>query len=480
MVGGRTDPRRIVTPGDCCYATSVPLWAAAASQARLCLAVAMHSRMPWLVVFPLIRTLMQLLIAAPDEAQAQVLADQLRGQGWRVAGACACCNLVREAVRLAPEAVVVQADAVDAPTVESLLLMQAAHEVPVLLFSAQMPPGLVEQSLAGGLWHLAAAPCTAEQLTLALPLVRELFHRHQSLQRELAGARARLEERKWVDRAKGVLMSAQQLSEPDAFALLRTASMQTNLRVGEVSRALIEAAEAADAVNRAGQLRMLSQRIVKALALLQSGVERAMAESLLRDSVLRVQANIDQLAELGLPESLQPLRSAMLASWQAMQHLLERSSIAVDLPAIDTQAQQLLEDAQRLTDGLQAANGRRNLQIVNLSGRQRMLCQRLAKQALLAGLLPGTAAQAQAAAALESVAEFDAALLQLEQAPLTSEDIRSTLAIARGQWQRMLGGVRNAAPRDSRQVLARESEALLQSFERLTSLYERSIQLLLG
>jgi AmiR/NasT family two-component response regulator len=433
-----------------------------------------------LLVFPLIRTPMQLLISAPEDAQAHALAEQLRAEGWQVAGHAACRNLVREAVRLAPEMVVVQAEAMDVASLESLLLMQAAHEAPVLLFCEQLPPSLAEQAAAAGICHVAPAPCSAAQLTLAAPLMRLRFQREQALRRELTGAQARLEERKWIDRAKGVLMSAQQLSEPDAFALLRTASMQTNLRVGEVSRALIEAAEAAEAVNRAGQLRMLSQRIVKALALLQAGVDRSMADSLLRDSVQRAQNNIDQLAALDLHESLQPLRAAALASWQAMHGPLGQNPVTIDLPSIDGHAQRLLDDAQRLTDGLQAASGRRNLQVVNLSGRQRMLCQRLAKQALLASLLSPSAAQDHASAAMETLAEFDAALLQLEQAPLTSEDIRGTLAVARGQWQRMLGGVRNAAPRDSRQVLARESEALLQSFERLTSLYEHSIQLLLG
>lgn len=104
----------------------------------------------------------------------------------------------------------------------------------------------------------------------------------------------------------------------------------------------------------------------------------------------------------------------------------------------------------------------------------------MAKQALLAALLPDQVAQALAAEALASVAEFDAALLQLEQSPLVSEEIRSTLAVARGQWQRMLNGVRQSSLRDGRVTVARESEALLQSFERLTSAYEHSMQVLLG
>lgn len=425
---------------------------------------------------------MSLLIACPEEGRAQQLAQRLHAAGWRIAGALSCGNLVREAVRLAPEAVVVEADGAEPGLFDALLLLQAARALPVLLCSARLGEAQAARAAEAGVLQCLPAPCEPDALRPALSLARALFTQRQALRRELDGAQSRLEERKWIDRAKGRLMSAQQLSEQDAFALLRTASMQANLRVGEVSRAVIEAAEAAEAVNRAGQLRMLSQRIVKALALDLAGVERGAAADWLQDSMSRIQANIDQLAAHELQDSLHPLRAGALAAWQQLQSRMALNGPAdlAMLAAVDADAQRLLDDAQRFTDGLQAASGRRNLQIVNLSGRQRMLSQRLAKQALLAGLLPAAEGQAQAVAALASVADFDAALGQLERAPLTSEEIRELLAIARGQWQRMLGAVRDSSARDNRVLLARESEALLTSFERLTSLYERSIQMLMG
>ena len=79
--------------------------------------------------------------------------------------------------------------------------------------------------------------------------------------------------------------------------------------------------------------------------------------------------------------------------------------------------------------------------------------------------------------------DFEATLAALEQAPLATEAIRAALAQARGQWLRLLEGLRRAAGSDGaagRQQLARESEALLDSFEQLTSLYEHSMQVLLG
>jgi AmiR/NasT family two-component response regulator len=423
---------------------------------------------------------MSLLIVAPEAAVAQGLAQRLDGAGLRVAGTSVCHMLVRDSVRLAPEAVVIEAAAVDAGLLEALHLLDTTAPRPVLLFSAALDDeDSVAAVLDAGVQEVAAEPCDAVLLRRLLPRARARFARDQRLRRELAGAQARLDERKWVDRAKGVLMSARHLSEPDAFALLRTASMQANLRVGEVSRAVIEAAEAADAVNRAGQLRMLSQRMVKSLALVQLGIERGAAEAQLQESVERAQANVDRLDHLTLEDSAQPLREGTAVAWQALQEAI-RGGGAVDLVMADALAGRLLDQAEQLTDALQRVSGRRSLQVVNLAGRQRMLSQRVAKQSLLAGCLPGPAGAAAAAAALSSVAEFDAALAQLERSPLAGDEIRATLAVARGQWQRLLEGVRGASGRDGRVTLARESEALLQSFEHLTSLYEHSMQVLLG
>ena len=149
----------------------------------------------------------------------------------------------------------------------------------------------------------------------------------------------------------------------------------------------------------------------------------------------------------------------------------------------DQRAETLLDLSEQLTTALEAASGRRNLGVVNLCGRQRMLSQRLAKQAILASLLPGPDAAAHATAAALTIRDFEATLAALEHAPLATDAIRAALAQSRGQWQRLLDGLRRAAGPDAtagRAVLARESDALLAGFEQLTTLYEHSIQVLMG
>lgn len=442
---------------------------------------------------------MPLLITCSDRddalADAQGWLRRLQSAGVPVASAVPCHQLVREVVRLAPKAVLVVAPEHDAPLREALALLAGTAACPLLLIGAVPDEDDLPVWLDHHLMAWLPADAAPQAVAGALPLAVARFARGQAQQQALAGTQARLEDRKWIDKAKGVLMRAQQLSEEDAFTLLRTASMQTNLRVGEVSRSLIEAARAAEAVNRAGLLRMLSQRHVKGLAL--RAASRGRGDDLLADTAQRLQQSLDWLGRQSLPDAAAGLLDTVRADWRALEALPSpgparpgapvaaagSDAQAAGLLDADARAEQLLSSAQALTAALEAASGRGPLRVVNLGGRQRMLAQRLAKQALLAGLLPAPLAAEQVQAAAQTVQAFESALVQLEQAPLASEPIRATLAQARGQWQRLLDGLRRSDGPDAaagRAVLARESEALVASFDQLTALYEHSMQVLLG
>ena len=69
------------------------------------------------------------------------------------------------------------------------------------------------------------------------------FQKHQSLERELSYAKSSLDERKHIDRAKGLLMAKRKCTEEDAFALLRKMAMDRKQRIGQVASELIEMLE---------------------------------------------------------------------------------------------------------------------------------------------------------------------------------------------------------------------------------------------
>lgn len=345
------------------------------------------------------------------------------------------------------------------------------------------PPANLAEALAAGLTGWWPAPVLADPASLAAALACDEARWQQAaaLRAELARARGQLDERKWVDRAKGVLMSARGIGEDDAFRLLRGAAMHANLRVGEVSRSVIEASQWAEAINRAGQLRMLSQRLVKLAAQRLAGVEARRARTLQEEAAERVQGNLDHLAACPplaqAPAATRGALDAAQQAWAALQRALGQRQSPAALAESDRCAMRLLEAAEALAEALEHGGARRALHIVNLCGRQRMRVQRVAKDALLAALLGDATRRAAIEPQLD---DFEAALRELEQAPLATAETREALATARDEWLRLLRGLRAADGAEGRALLAASSDALLDVFDRLTAGYEHSLQVIMS
>jgi nitrate/nitrite-specific signal transduction histidine kinase len=255
--------------------------------------------------------------------------------------------------------------------------------------------------------------------------------------------------------------------------------MHEQQRVGVVSRRVIDAARDAQALNRAGQLRMLSQRLVKLHALRCAGVDTATAARLLDESLARGADNLALLEKEVARDTFGDLLDAVLQAWRPLDSLLRRGVDLASLARVDGAADELLAAAEALTAALEAASPLATLAIVNRAGRQRMLSQRLAKQALLGTMFDGPAAQAAADEAVRSIQAFEATLHELERSPLSTPLIRDELEQASRAWRSMLAGLHDAHTLEGRSSIACESETLLAAFERLTDLYGQGAQLLI-
>lgn len=423
------------------------------------------------------------LVVTRSHPDAPDLAADLQAVGIEVRAALSCDNLVqnlvREAVRHAPEVVVCWEPLPAEPLFQALALLQSGFARPVAVFTQDAQAEPLQRALDCGVNAWEVQGYERHRLRPVLQMAIARFEHERRLREALHEATERYEERKLVDRAKGILMRAQPMPEDDAFRLLRATSMQGKQRVGQLAQQVIEAARQADALNRAGALRMLSQRLVKLQALRVAGVDAAAAQALGAQSIARAQEQIQHLQRNVSSATFGDLLQAVMKDFTALSAVLAAPPSTTTLRDADELAERWLGAADRLTGALESAGTAATLHVINVAGRQRMLSQRLAKQALLRELLPASAGGAGDGCA-ETARGFEQALTYLKQAPLTTPEIRAALEQADGEWQRMLQGVRAAGQTTGRLELAQASEALLALFEQLTERYEHSMQVLMG
>lgn len=415
-----------------------------------------------------------------DAASASAaLRALLAGTEFADPGETHCRSMVRKAAADAPGQILLCAtQGADEPALlDALKAWQGVPPCALSLVCESVPEELPQWVERGVHAWAPLAGLDAAGLAALLAEAQARWQREAGLRAEMDDLRTRLDERKWIDRAKGLLMSARGIGEDEAFVLLRGAAMHANLRLGEVSRSLLEAAQWAEAINRAGQLRMLSQRLARLAAQELAGVDVRRGRVLRKESVQRVQQNLEHLDGLGLDTRAAHNLAQVRRAWEPLAAALDERTAPAGLAELDERAEALLGAAEALTGALEATGARHALRIVNICGRQRMRAQRLAKDALLASLLASDAARARLTLTMD---EFEAALRDLEQTPLSSTEIRATLAQARDEWLLLLGGVRNADSAEGRMAMVRASEALLLRFDQLTAAYEHSLQVIMS
>ena len=420
------------------------------------------------------------LLVHGADPQAPDLSADLRAAGIHVLGAVACDKLVQEAVRHGPDLLVVWAVPADDALFRALAMLRDTQPLPVLAFAQDPGVEALQRALEADVHAWVVQGYAAQRLRPLVQLALARFRRERAQREAMEELAQRFEERKVVDRAKGILMFARRIPEDDAFRLLREAAMHSKQRVGQVAQQLVDAAQQAARVNRAGQLRMLSQRLVKLYALRVASCDAEQATALQGLTVELMTQRLEQLTRLLSRPTFGDLLDGVLEAWAPLRSALDAPPKATALLKLDAQAEALLTAAEALTTALEHAGATPTLYVINLAGRQRMLSQRLAKEALLAGLLPEPTAELARHAARRTAIEAEQALQVLQSAPLSTPEIRATLAAAAEAWPQMLAGLDDAGSPDGRRALARASEALLERFEELTLQVERGMQALTG
>jgi len=185
----------------------------------------------------------RILIAEDETLIRMDLAEMLRENGYEVVGEA---TNGEEAVALAnelkPDLAILD---VKMPKLDGISAAEKIVEIaPVLMLTAFSQKDLVERALDAGVMAYVVKPFTIDDLIPAIEIATTRHAQMLALKSEVADLTERLETRKLVDRAKGLLMQAMKLSEPEAFKWIQRTAMDKRVSMKEVAEAVIDPARA--------------------------------------------------------------------------------------------------------------------------------------------------------------------------------------------------------------------------------------------
>jgi AmiR/NasT family two-component response regulator len=113
------------------------------------------------------------------------------------------------------------------------------HIAPVLMLTAFSQKELVDRARDAGVMAYVVKPFSINDLIPAMEIAMSRHRQMLSLSAEVADLQERLETRKLIDRAKGILMQALNLTEPEAFSWIQRAAMDRRMSMKDVAQAVI-------------------------------------------------------------------------------------------------------------------------------------------------------------------------------------------------------------------------------------------------
>jgi two-component system, response regulator PdtaR len=185
---------------------------------------------------------MRVLVAEDDPVIALGLAERLRSLGHEPVGpAPDGAAAIELALETSPDLYLFD---VEMPHVDGLdaaaQLADKGLRRPVVIITGIEDESLIERSIANGVSAYLTKPIDTRELQAAIALAAARHAELRELETEVERAQQALEDRKVVERAKGLLMSALGLSEQDAFRRLQQTARERNLRLADVAARIVE------------------------------------------------------------------------------------------------------------------------------------------------------------------------------------------------------------------------------------------------
>lgn len=185
---------------------------------------------------------LRVLVIDEDAVRATMIEEGLRDAGHgAVTVVTDMRGLLRRIVAVDPEVIVIDLGNPNRDVLDQMFQVSRTVQRPVAMFVDQSDRAAIEAAVDAGVSAYVVNGLTRERVKSVLDMAISRFNALTRLREELDRTKQALEDRKVVDRAKGILMKNRGLSEEEAYALLRSTAMKESRRLAEVARGLITA-----------------------------------------------------------------------------------------------------------------------------------------------------------------------------------------------------------------------------------------------
>lgn len=187
---------------------------------------------------------LKILIVEPDRDHALSMVDSLQATGdCDISVIAEMSGLSRKVSQHDPDVVIIDITNPSRDMIEELTLATGPLERPVAMLVDQSDESLTKAAIEAGVSAYVVDDIRPERIRPVIQAAITRFNMFRRMREELTETKRALEERKVLDRAKGILMKARGVSEDEAYGLLRKTAMDSGKKITEVAAALVTASD---------------------------------------------------------------------------------------------------------------------------------------------------------------------------------------------------------------------------------------------
>ena len=186
----------------------------------------------------------KIVIIDESPIRAAILEEGLREAGYtEVVQVNEMQSLLARISALDPDIIVIDLENPSRDSLEQMFQVSRAVRRPIAMFVDQSDSAMIQASVDAGVSAYIVDGLKKERIKPILDLCVSRFNAFAKLQDELDRTKNALEERKVIDRAKGILMKLKGLTEEEAYVLMRSTAMREKKKIGEIAQSILTASE---------------------------------------------------------------------------------------------------------------------------------------------------------------------------------------------------------------------------------------------